>query len=229
MGLKAADCGTTSAAYFISRLCFLDIMRVIIFSGGDEFEGGLEIQGIAEKHSIYPVPARLITSHNVYDILASHPCDVVHWGLHSGPDGIELPDGTIFSADDIARSARTAGARIVVLNSCESARLATIVAFKGIEFVFYGTSKPTNEEALQFATCFYCALPESLENPLQVLESYTEYAYDGDGDFSYVLCPRFVAKLLRRNWPISIRNWQWIAIALMGILSMVLSVMAMHK
>lgn len=204
-------------------------MRVIIFAGGDEFESGLEIQGIAEKHSVYPVPVTRITAQGIYDVVANHRCDIVHWALHSGSEGIQLPDGTIFGADDIARVAKTAGARVVVFNSCESARLATIVAFKGVEFVFYGTGKPDNADALHFAAAFYCALPPKLENPLQVLESYAEYAYDGDGAFSYVLCPRFVAKLMHSNWMLMLAGWQWWMILLLGIVSAILSIMALLR
>lgn len=220
----AATClRITGAAHLLLRR-----MRIIIFTG-HEFDGEREIQRIAEHHSVLPISESEITFRSIFDFTTHRYADVLHFAMHSGPDGIELPDGTILSPEDIARMAKTCRAQIVVLNSCENSRPSIVIAFKNIPFVFYGTGKPDHQTAINFSTTFYAALPEKLTSPLQVLEAYADFAYDGEGNFGYVISPTYLRNLLKIAPRIYLPTWQWLVIAAFGVASMALSIIAMLR
>ena len=80
---------------------------------------------------------------------------IVHVCSHAKKDGLELSGGEVVGAGWMARVLRDRGARVLVLNACETHDIGDTVYSAGIDAVITTLDIVSDSEAISFAGSFY--------------------------------------------------------------------------
>lgn len=155
-----------------------------------------EIKAIVSNHN-----ANLLIDHvtkqDVYDAVRSNSYDIIHFACHSDGDKLLLNDKESLSREECSQIARTANARLIFFNGCDSAGLASYAVRHGIELAIFTTSKLVDRIAWQMPNTFYSLLGRGDDS---FVHAYVK-ADSGDGLYGILIAPEAVAdqRLIRRD------------------------------
>lgn len=150
-----------------------------------------EIRQIQRRHHMSVLDG-VVTVEDIYQACRETPFDVIHFATHSGPDGVLLSNGVLFTADEIAGVARLKETRCLFFNSCNSSKLASYAVRHGVRYAVHTNISIPDADAWKAAVSFY----ESLQNGhgKDYIGAYV-VADDGDGKYGLSVDPDYLTEL----------------------------------
>lgn len=176
-----------------------------------------EIRQIQRRHHMSVLDGT-VTAEDIYQACRETAFDVHHYASDSGPEGMLLSDGALFTAEDIAQVARLKETVCLFFNSCDSGKLASYAVCHGVRFAVHTNVQVEDNEAWKPALAFY----ESLQNGhgKDFVGAYV-VADSGDGDYGLSVSPTYLQELqhmaataiLPRRDTVVLTRWQMILFA----------------
>lgn len=150
-----------------------------------------EVRQIQRRHHMSVLDGT-VTAADIYDCCRETRFDVHHYATHSGPDGVQLSDGQLFSAEDIAQVVRLKETATLFFNSCNSGKLASYAVRHGARYAVHTNIELDDDDAWKAAVAFY----GSLENGhgKDIVGAYV-VADSGDGDYGLSVSPTYLQEL----------------------------------
>ena len=127
----------------------------------------------------------VVTSQTVTDY-AARGYNAVYFGGHSTPNFVELSNGDLLYAEDVARIARDAHADLVIFNSCLAAKLAAYAVAHGVSYAIAATIELEEKNAWKFPSSFFLALANGSWR--DILAAFQQ-ADSGSGDYVLSISP----------------------------------------
>lgn len=192
-----------------------------------------EARAISAKHSVYQLEGKDVTVEKLYSTVDRWKFDAIHFAATMGERGVEMSKDELLTPEDCANVARIAKARICVFSGCNSNAIASYVVNHGAEIAIFSNCELEDADAWKFSLTFYNALENGHSNDL--LGAYV-VADNGDGLFGWTMNPRLASDALRiaglsmsriNSRPMA--KWQMILVVLLGLLSILLSLVALVR
>lgn len=105
-----------------------------------------------------------VNRERVYNDVKGGSYDIIHFASHSTDEGVEISNGEILSASDIAQIAKIANASLLFFNSCESGKLADYAVSHGILYAIYTNVPLLDDGAWKMPMAFYKSMAEQYES-----------------------------------------------------------------
>lgn len=155
-----------------------------------------EIRAIVSNHNTTLLIENL-TKQDIYDSVRNSSYDVIHFAGHTIDNKLFINDQESLNKEECAQIARTANAKLVFFNGCDSAGLASYCVRHSIEFAIFTTARLEDRIAWQMPSTFYTLL----SRPDQSLAAAYVQADGGDGLYGLLIAPDHVAdqRIIRRD------------------------------
>jgi hypothetical protein len=135
-----------------------------------------------------------VTIEDVYRLCQEKQFDVIHFASHGGPDGIQLSNNIILTAEDIAQAVRLKETKGVFLNACNTGKVASYVVRHGALWAISSEIELNDADAWKLASAFYSHQRNGTAKDF--VGAYL-LADSGDGEYSLVLNPAWIQDLQR--------------------------------
>jgi len=135
-----------------------------------------------------------VTIDDIYRAVQEKAYDVLHFATHGGPEGIELSNGVILRAEDIAQFLRLRETVGVFFSACNTGRIASYCVRHGARWAVSAEIALPDADAWKLAAAFYSHQRNG--HAKDFVGAYI-LADSGDGDYALHLSPEWVQELLR--------------------------------
>ncbi len=142
-----------------------------------------EIRAIVSRHQTTLLLDN-VSLQSIYSAVENEQFDIIHFAGHSYEKGIWINDKEVLDLEDCAQIARTADAKLVFFNGCESAGIASYLVRHGVPYAIYTTAKLEDVTAWQMPNTFYSILSRSNN----YIKAYIK-ADGGSGLYGLVVSP----------------------------------------
>lgn len=142
-----------------------------------------EIRAIVSKHRTNLLLDD-VTLADIYSAVENNTYDIIHFAAHSFDKGVYINETEILDLEDCAQIARTADAKLVFFNGCDSAGIAAYLVRHGVEYSIYTTARLEDKSAWQMPNTFYSLLSRD-EN---YVAAYTK-SDGGEGLYGLIINP----------------------------------------
>lgn len=129
--------------------------------------------------------------------LSDHEYDAVHLMGHADDNGFYLETSTPLTDKKIQRICLDAGARLVFINSCISARIGQYLVNNKMAVAICYSSPVIDSDAIAAAMRFYAALAKSNDPFEDGLREAYDSADPGDGSLMWLTNGMYVAQIIR--------------------------------
>jgi hypothetical protein len=139
-----------------------------------------------------------VTDERLYDAARSGRYDVIHFACHGDPACLVLSGGIRLNANGVLQVARQAGAKIVFINACDSARIGQKLVNAGIPVAIATLDEVEDSIAKQTAAAFYTMLAQSNDVHAAYLAACggdTMYSFHADGGYEAIVTGPLMARL----------------------------------
>ncbi len=116
-----------------------------------------EIRAIVSRHQTTLLLDN-VTLQSIYSSVENEQYDIVHFAGHSFQNGVWINDSEVLDLEDCAQIARTADAKLVFFNGCDSASIASYLIRHGVPYSIYTTAQLEDRTAWQMPNTFYSIL-----------------------------------------------------------------------
>lgn len=161
-----------------------------------------EIRELTSTHSVAVLNGN-VTANDLYQ-QCKNQFDIIHFGGHGGPQGIQLSETELLSPSDIAQLCRMARCKILYLNVCDMGIVAGYVSRHGgirnnnPHYIIYSQIKLPDSEAWQRPLTFYNEIKAQQTGAItdsSILAAYQ--TADADGTlYNMLVSPTFIETLL---------------------------------
>jgi len=154
-----------------------------------------EIKAIVSNHNTNLLID--VTKQDIYDAVRGSSYDIIHFACHSDDSKLLLNGTEYISKEECSQIARTANARLIFFNGCDSAGLASYAVRHGVELAIFTTTSLVDRIAWQMPNIFYSLLGRSDES---IINAYVK-ADSGDGLYGLLIAPEAIAdqRIIRRD------------------------------
>jgi hypothetical protein len=130
-----------------------------------------------------------VTVGDVYRALQEKQYDSVYFASHGGPQGIQLSNNAIMTAEDIAQACRQKEVRGVFLSACTTGRLASYAVRHGLTWAISSEVELSDDAAWKLAAAFYGQQRNG--HAKDFVGAYL-MADSGDGEYALHISPTWV-------------------------------------
>lgn len=96
-----------------------------------------------------------VTVEDIVNACLATKYDIIHFATHGGPDGLQLSNGELMTAYDIARVARLQNTPELFFNACDTGSLAARAVRNGPKYAYSAEIALEDDEAWKFPYAFY--------------------------------------------------------------------------
>jgi len=191
-----------------------------------------EMRAISAKHTVYSLVGKDVTVGKLFDTVDRYKFDIIHFASRMSDRGVEMSNSELLEPADCAQAARLAKATAVVFGGCDSNSIASYVINYGVEYAFFSNMQVTDLEVGKFALSFYNAFTN--DNATDMLGAYID-ASNKDGVMGWTMTPEIAAAAIRlaglqkEHQVGPLAHWQVNVVLIVGLISMVLSVIALMR
>lgn len=159
-------------------------MRILLVAPGQpDLDSVREIRILTSQHTVEILNGKVLPE-DVYAVCRLRKFDAIHFATHSNSQYVALYEKAVLTADDVAQLIRMASVRLVVFNSCTSARLALVAVDHGATYAVYASEQLSDEAAWRFASAFYGGLRNG--HGSFIVEAF-DVANNRDGQYGLVV------------------------------------------
>ena len=152
-----------------------------------------EVRQLQSWHDI-AVLHGTVTVGDVYRALQEKTYDSVYFASHGGPQGIQLSNNNIMSAEDIAQACRQKEVKGIFFSACSTGRLASYCVRHGIVWAISSEVELADETAWKLAAAFYGQQRNG--HAKDFVGAYL-LADSGDGEYALHISPLWVQEVQR--------------------------------
>ncbi len=150
-----------------------------------------EVRQIQAWHDV-AVLHGTVTVGDVYRALQEKTYDSVYFASHGGPQGIQLSNNSIMSAEDIAQAARQKEVTGIFFSACNTGRIASYCVRHGLVWAISSEVELADETAWKLAAAFYGQQRNG--HAKDFVGAYL-MADSGDGEYALHISPMWVQEV----------------------------------
>lgn len=143
-----------------------------------------EIRAIVANHHTNLL-IKDVTVQDIYDAVRSSSYDVIHFAAHSDANMLRINDTETIDKEQCAQIARSANARLIFFNGCNSSGLASYAVRHGVEYAIFTSDKLEDREAWQMPNTFYNILSAPDKS---IVDAYVK-SDGGEGLYGLLVAP----------------------------------------
>lgn len=133
-----------------------------------------------------------VTVGDVYRALQEKTYDSVYFASHGGPQGIQLSNNTIMTAEDLAQACRQREVRGIFLSACNTGRIASYCVRHGLVWAISSEVELEDSTAWKLAAAFYGHQRNG--HAKDFVGAYL-LADSGDGEYALHISPMWVQEV----------------------------------
>jgi hypothetical protein len=135
-----------------------------------------------------------VTVEDIFRLCQEKEFDVLHFASHGGPNGIQLSNNVVLTAEDVAQALRLKETKGVFLNACNTGKVASYVVRHGATWAISSEIELPDAEAWKLASAFYSH--QRYGTSRDFVGAYL-LADSGDGEYSLAVNPTWIQDLQR--------------------------------
>ena len=133
-----------------------------------------------------------VTVGDVYRTLQEKSYDSVYFATHGGPQGIQLSNNAVMTAEDIAQAARQKEVRGLFFAACQTGRVASYCVRHGVTWEISSEVDLPDDTAWKLAAAFYGQ--QRSGHAKDFVGAYL-MADSGDGEYALHISPMWVQEV----------------------------------
>lgn len=133
-----------------------------------------------------------VTVGDVYRALQEKSYDSVYFATHGGPQGIQLSNNAVMTAEDIAQAARQKEVRGLFFAACQTGRVASYCVRHGVTWAISSEVDLPDDTAWKLAAAFYGQQRNG--HAKDFVGAYL-MADSGDGEYALHISPMWVQEV----------------------------------